>query len=201
MKSISEIILSRIWVCFIWVSKVCKIGKSFHFKSKITKLVNDCEFSFEIGQDCNLASDLIINIEPGCHLLIGNDVVIWERSILQAKGNSILQIGSGTRVGRDCNICARKKVIIGSNVLFSSYIWVTDHQHKFDLETPVKVYEYQKFQDIIIGDGTFVGNKVTIMQGVTIGKNCVIGANSVVTNDIPDGCVAAGVPAKVINKG
>ena len=55
-----------------------------------------------------------------------------------------------------------------------------------------------KYGQIHVGERTFIGCNSTIMPGVTIGKRCVIGAGSVVTKDIPDGCVAVGVPARVI---
>jgi acetyltransferase-like isoleucine patch superfamily enzyme len=55
-----------------------------------------------------------------------------------------------------------------------------------------------QFNEIRIGEGTWVGYRTSIMDGVSIGKFCVIGANSVVTRDVPDGCVAGGVPARVI---
>ena len=51
-----------------------------------------------------------------------------------------------------------------------------------------------------IGDGSWLGTHVVIAGNVKIGKHCVIGANSVVTKDIPDYCVAAGIPAKIIKK-
>lgn len=55
-----------------------------------------------------------------------------------------------------------------------------------------------KYGRIRVGERTFIGCNSTILPGVTIGKRCVVGAGSVVTKDIPDGCVVAGVPAKVI---
>lgn len=55
-----------------------------------------------------------------------------------------------------------------------------------------------KYGRIHIGERSFIGCNTTILPGVTIGKRCVIGAGSVVTKDVPDGCVAAGVPARVI---
>ena len=51
---------------------------------------------------------------------------------------------------------------------------------------------------VIIEDGVWIGDKVTILPNVRIGKNAVIGANSVVTKDIPENCVAGGIPAKII---
>ena len=53
---------------------------------------------------------------------------------------------------------------------------------------------------VIIDEGTWIGTKTTIIGNVHIGKHCVIGANSVVTKDIPDYCVAAGIPAKIIKR-
>lgn len=55
-----------------------------------------------------------------------------------------------------------------------------------------------KYGRILVGERTFIGCNSTILPGITIGKRCVIGAGSVVTKDVPDGCVVAGVPAKVI---
>ena len=64
-----------------------------------------------------------------------------------------------------------------------------------DMEEYTDVIKYGRIR---VGERTFIGCNSTIMPGVTIGKRCVIGAGSVVTKDIPDGCVAAGVPARVI---
>ena len=53
---------------------------------------------------------------------------------------------------------------------------------------------------MIIGDNVWVGDNVTILPNVHIGNGCVVGSNSVVTKDIPDNCIAVGIPAKVIKK-
>lgn len=180
------------------IGRIKRIHSNLCCRILLEDLMSSSSYRFEVGNNFRMAPDLIINIDPACQLLIGNDVTIWERSIIQARNGGILTIGNGTRLGRDCNITSHKKITIGNNVLFSSYIWVTDHQHKFNLKEPVSFDFYDNFRPIKIQDGVMIGNKVTIMQGVTIGKNCVVGSNSVVTKDIPDGCVAAGVPARVI---
>jgi acetyltransferase-like isoleucine patch superfamily enzyme len=51
---------------------------------------------------------------------------------------------------------------------------------------------------VVIGAGVWLGSHVVVTDGVTIGSGCVVGANSVVTKDLPEGCLAAGVPAKVL---
>lgn len=57
-----------------------------------------------------------------------------------------------------------------------------------------------KGDSVIISDGTWIGTNAVIVGNVKIGKNCVIGANSVVTKDIPDYCIAAGIPARIIKR-
>lgn len=53
---------------------------------------------------------------------------------------------------------------------------------------------------MIIGEGSWIGTNVVIVGNVRIGKRCVIGANSVVTKDIPNHCIAVGIPAKVVKQ-
>lgn len=55
-----------------------------------------------------------------------------------------------------------------------------------------------RFGRIVVGDDTFIGMRAIIMPGVTIGRNCVVGAGSIVTRDVPDRCVVAGIPARII---
>ncbi len=88
-------------------------------------------------------------------------------------------------------------VSIGNNCLFSGDIKFLTHDgslHVFRKEYP-KAFIYKQIK---IGDNVFLGYRTIIMPGVKIGDNVVIGAGSVVTKDIPDNCVAAGVPAKIL---
>ena len=81
-------------------------------------------------------------------------------------------------------------------------ITITDNSHgKADIESlkysPIKRRLFSNGA-ISIEDGVWIGEKVTILPGVTIGTNSIIGANAVVTSNIPANCVAVGIPAKVI---
>ncbi len=156
----------------------------------------DCTMSF--GGKIDLHLETYIMVEPTSSLSIGERVIIMDHTRIMAKRGGEILIGNNVNIGRYCIISSWYKIVIEDNVLFSSMIWITDHQHEFDLRSPVNHSNSNNLKPIIIKSGTWIGNKVTIMQGVTIGKNCVIGANSVVTKNIPDGCVAAGVPAKII---
>lgn len=90
----------------------------------------------------------------------------------------------------------RKGIHIGSGCLIASGTGILSHEHIF-----VKPDGSYYYKDTYIGDNCFIGVRSLICPGVHIGNQCVIGGGSVVTKDIPDHCMAAGVPAKVIKTG
>jgi serine acetyltransferase len=111
-----------------------------------------------------------------------------------------LVIGKGTCIGNFNHIYATKSIVIGENVLTADKVYISDNLHEYeDIAIPVMHQPIKQIPSVIIGDGTWIGENACII-GVKIGKNCVIGANSTVTKDIPDYCVAVGSPAKVIKR-
>ena len=91
---------------------------------------------------------------------------------------------------------------IGEKVLLSPNVYITDCDHEYrNVEIPVIDQGIvQRGQRVSIGEDSYIGINAVIVGNVKIGKHCVIGANSVVTKDVPDYCVAVGSPAKVIKK-
>jgi acetyltransferase-like isoleucine patch superfamily enzyme len=111
-----------------------------------------------------------------------------------------LTISDGACLGNFNHISCMRKVLIGKKVLTADHVFITDHLHDYtDPHIPIMDQSLLSKGEVTIGDGTWIGQNVCII-GVSVGKNCVIGANSVVTKDIPDYCVAAGSPAKIIKK-
>ncbi len=94
------------------------------------------------------------------------------------------------------------KVIIGDNVTLASMVTIIDHSHGkgdySDIDIPVMKRTLGVKGDIIIEDNVWLAEGVVVLANVRIGKNAIIGANSVVTRDIPANSVAVGIPAKVI---
>ena len=79
-------------------------------------------------------------------------------------------------------------------------VYISDNLHGYeDINTPIKDQPIRQINPVRIGEGSWIGVGVAVM-GATIGRHCVIGANSVVTRDIPDYSVAVGIPAKVIKR-
>lgn len=134
-----------------------------------------------------------VSIRKGIRLEVVTD---W----LGKKHNGEIHIGDDTAIEQNCHFVSANNLVIGNECLISAQVFITDCSHEYkDLNTRILLQSLIVSQTQI-GDGTFIGYGACIMAGVNIGKHCVIGANSVVTHNISDYSVAAGVPAKVIRQ-
>ncbi len=114
-------------------------------------------------------------------------------------GNGKLSIGDDSYIGRYSLIQASSpyEVRIGKNCGISHFVVIYTHTRAADQDMSQKPWKLDG-GDVIIKDHCWIGAHVFINPGTTIGENVVIGANSVVTHDIPDYAIAAGCPARVI---
>ena len=107
-------------------------------------------------------------------------------------------IGNNVTATANLQIFAQVRVTVEDDVMFASNVFINDGSHGY--QDGAKAYRYQpifNLHPVRIGRGCWVGQNVVIMPGVSIGAFSIIGANSVVTHDIPSGCIAAGSPAVV----
>ncbi|MBJ7518894.1 MAG: acyltransferase [Solirubrobacteraceae bacterium] len=96
-------------------------------------------------------------------------------------------------------VAAQDLVEIGDHCMFANGSFITDANHRFsDLTMPITWQGFESKGPTRIGDNVWAGANVVITSGVTIGERCVIGANSVVTADLPPYSIAAGAPARVL---
>lgn len=124
-----------------------------------------------------------------------------DREQVSQKFEPKIIIGNRVTATAGLQVAAHQRVIIEDDVLFASNINITDGLHSY--ESANEPYKYQgifKIAPIIIKRGCWIGQNVVILPGVTIGELAIIGANSVVTNNIPDKCIAIGSPARVIKR-
>ncbi|GAA3982714.1 acyltransferase [Pedobacter ginsengiterrae] len=146
-----------------------------------------------------------LNINGLKNISIGNSVCIDNKVWLAAVAHTgseqcELIIGDGTCIGNFNHIYATRSIILGRNVLTADKVYISDNLHGYeDITMPILKQPIKQIGAVEIGDGTWLGENVCVI-GAKIGKNCVIGANSVVTKDIPDYCVAVGAPAKIIKE-
>lgn len=112
--------------------------------------------------------------------------------------NSSIEIDDNTIFNnRLVIICDKTSIKIGKNCLFGINVWLSDSDFH-GIKVADRLNGNYECKSEEISDNVFVGNNVTILKGVTIGKNCVIASGSIVTKSFPDNTVVGGVPAKFL---
>ena len=140
----------------------------------------------------------------GIHILKGGQIHCKERIILDdhvmlfAKGQ--LQIGKRFGMNRYSRIVAHEKIEIGDQVTIGQMVSILDHDHRYKMEEDHLTLDGYTTAPVKIGSHIWIGDKCTILKGVTIGDNVVIGANTLVHKDVPPGVVIGGNPFKILKK-
>lgn len=112
----------------------------------------------------------------------------------------IVRIGNGVVLGRGSHVVGHQSIDIGDDVYTGPYIYVTDQNHGYtDPDTPIGK-QWPVNEPVTIGAGSWIGTGAVILPGATIGRNVVVAAGSVVRGIVPDHCVVAGVPARVVRR-
>ena len=110
----------------------------------------------------------------------------------------IIEIGAKTVLGQECTISAYRRVRIGEQCVIADRAMFIDFDHGVvEVERPIRLQGIYT-REVEVGSNVWVGYGACILRGVRIGDNAIVGANSVVTKDVPANAVVAGVPARVI---
>jgi acetyltransferase-like isoleucine patch superfamily enzyme len=118
-----------------------------------------------------------------------------------------LTIGDGVAIGNSFTVACADRVEVGAGVMMSDRVTLLDQLHDFrgwvgdaldEGRVPMCTWALTEAAPVVIGPGTWLGIGVVVLPGVTIGQGCAVGANAVVTRDLPDFAVAVGIPARVI---
>jgi acetyltransferase-like isoleucine patch superfamily enzyme len=132
-------------------------------------------------------------------LTIGANTLFEPHVWITAPDAARVTIGTGTFLNIGVMVASMELVEIGDHCMFANGCFVTDANHRFsDPDKPITWQGFDSKGPTRIGDNVWCGAHVVVTSGVTIGERCVIGANSVVTTDIPPFSIAAGVPARVL---
>lgn len=155
----------------------------------------------EFGQNSVLTPPIRLAGEG--RIAIGHRVYVGSRSWLQTLPRCSeeigLSIGDNVSISGSCVISAALNIVIEEGVLIASNVCIVDHIHRLiDVNRPDE--GITKIAPVRIGKNTWIGQNVVVLPGVTIGRDCVIGANSVVNSNIPDSCVAVGAPARIVKE-
>ena len=132
-------------------------------------------------------------------ICIGNGVFIGRNSILSCKDGDIF-IGDNSNISFNCEIFSANFVKVGENVQIAAYSYLNGGNHNFErTDIPVLMQE-RSGKGIMLEDNVWLGANIKILDGVTIGKDTIVGAGAVVIKDLPAFSIAVGVPARVIRK-
>ncbi len=134
-------------------------------------------------------------------LELGPNVLLEPHVWITGDAGARIRIGGGSLLNLGVMIAALHEVRIGEHCMFANGCVITDADHRFDdPTTPVPWQGFTSKGPTQIGDNVWCGAHVVVTSGVSIGERCVIGANAVVTSDLPPFSVAAGAPATVIRQ-
>ncbi len=148
------------------------------------------------GRRCDVRSGARFAVARGAEVRFGPGCVLDHGFTLESSGR--LLVGDRTVFGHHCTLASDRSIVIGTNCLFGEFTSIRDHDHAFDGSATAILDQGRATAPVTIGDDVWVGAKATITRGVTIGSGTVVGAHAVVTRDLPAGCVAVGVPARVV---
>lgn len=202
-RSLSIIILSRILQMFrgFLLRLLLKKSSGIIFKGRKCKIRH--KHLISVGKTLTIGDKVEINALSKQGIKIGNGVSILSNTIIECTGvirnlGEGLEIGNNVGIAQNCFIQVRGKVIIEDDVIFGPGVSIFSENH--NTEDPNKPISQQgeKRLGVTIKQGSWIGANSTILDGVTIGRNSIVAAGSVVTKSIPDYSVAVGTPAKVI---
>jgi acetyltransferase-like isoleucine patch superfamily enzyme len=152
-----------------------------------------------MGQNIVLDDNCVIDAkgEKNAGIVIGSNVFVGRNTIIYCQNGKIV-IGENANIGSNCQIFSAGSVEIGKNVLVGAYSYLIGGGHVMvDPSSPI-IEQGRISRGIRLGDNVWVGAAVKILDGVTIGRDAVIGTGAVVTRDVGPFVIAGGVPAEFI---
>lgn len=194
-------------IVFHGYNSVIKIGENVKFKNVM----------IYIGSDCNIqvGNNVIVNernielvsrwyFSDKCVAVLGDNISFFGNGSLNCTYNTDFHIGKNTTVEYNYHIVSstNKKTVIGKDCMISyEFTLMPQDGHPiYDLHTGELINKTDINQDLVIGDHVWIGYRVIVLKGAQIGIGSIIGAQSVVTKSIPNNCIAAGSPARVLRK-
>lgn len=179
----------------------------YYYYKKRTWIKKFCFFDMSsaigedgIGKGCKLSGFGRVTVGKDCYFGKGTEITALENHFEQ-KLDANLIIKNHVRCVGGCRITCAGNITLEDDVLIGPDVFITDHNHGMN-PTKKGGYSAQSLivKDVVIKTGVWLGQRVCVLPGVTIGAHSIIGANSVVTHDVPSYAIAVGAPARVVKK-
>lgn len=148
--------------------------------------------TIDVGKMFRVYKGVSFRFDYNSNVNIGNSVRVDDNCVLFAKSDSEITISDYVGLGMNNIIMCHERIIIGSHTTIAPNVLIYDHDHTFDINAGVDFNNYES-EEITIGKNCWIGANTVILKGSRIGDNCIIGAGSIIKGEIPSG-------SKVIQK-
>jgi len=135
--------------------------------------------------------------ESNTGITIGSGVFIGRNSIVSCK-NGDVDIADNANIGFNCEVFSASRVTVGAGTLLAAYCYLIGGDHDAPDRSVGVLAQSRRSAGIRVGAGAWLGTRVSVLDGVTIGDRAVVGAHAVVRADVPEGATAVGVPARIL---
>lgn len=137
----------------------------------------------------------LLKMSKNAELLIQEKLQIFSGSVISIAENARLELGGNGFINHECHIDCFNSIRVGKGTIIAKGVYIRDSDNH-----ALEYKSYIKSLPIDIGEHCWIGMRATILKGVHIGNGAVVAAGSMVTKDVPERCLVAGVPAKVIKE-
>ena len=170
------------------------IGKKVKIKCK--KKIK-CGSGITIGDYSYIDALSNDGIELGSNISFGRNTIIECTGVIRELGEKLV-INDGVGIAANAFIAVRGNIIIGKDTIIGPYFKLHSENHKFlDFNTPIRLQGSIRI-GVVIGEDCWIGSNVTILDGVRLGKGCIVAAGAVVNKSFDDYSIIGGVPAQII---
>lgn len=176
-----------------------RIGRGLRCDA-VPRLLVDRSGELLIGKDVEMRSGVEIRVHKSARVIIEDGVRLDRGVRILATNNAVVRIGAGSRIGLYSVLNGGASIHVDERSLISGFVYLQTSMHRTsrpDLDIIDQGYDHAEIQ---IGRGAWLGAHVVVMPGCSVGLRAVIGSNAVVTRNVPEGAVAAGVPARILRE-
>ncbi len=191
---------------YIWTVKIASAVhncKNYFYSGLVKRRFSYFGIGSIVCWKCQFANESRISIGNNTYICGDGCITAWKGTHYD-DGQKIITIGDNVQIGSSCHITAIKSVVIEDGCLIGKRVTITDNSHgrtdRDSLIIPPQKRELYSKGDVVIGRNVWIGDKATILPGVHIGENSIIGANSIVSSDLPSNCIYVNNGNKIIKQ-
>lgn len=191
--------LMALLVRFLYEGRNIHIHRGFRCDG-MPRIIIDNDAELRIGRNVLFRSGVEVRVHKTAKVIIEDDVRIDRGVRILATNKSVVRIGAGSRVGLYSILNGGASINIARSCLISGFVYLQTSMHRItnpNLDIVSQGYEHG---EIFIDNGAWLGAHVVVMPGCKIGSRAVVGSNAVVTQDVDNNTIAAGVPARFLKR-